>query len=376
MAFRLRLSKDLPQPGVADGQPHPSLPEAARFADEHEMTVVWLSEQLAVGANDPEFFRRAAQNGTNVLFPLLGRSVESVAKNIALYRRTWRESGRAGNGSVTLVVPTLVGEDNAEIKEAVHQPLKNLLKNDVSLLREAAFEFLTLAATVDERGTTIDHLIANLSNPERDDLLEFAAERCYTTSGLFGTQSRCRAMIDRLKEIGVDEVCCLIDFGLPPLIVLAHLPALNDLRLACEARAADAAPDGEVARPGLPIAASQSPRVDSVQPTTAVRTETQQKLAELWKKLLETEEIDLNDNFFELGGHSLLAVRAISKIEKEFGPRLTVKTLLVSTFGQIAAEIDRFVVNQPAPVDFDTGGEVESTGLGRLSRWFKGPRKS
>jgi acyl carrier protein len=112
-----------------------------------------------------------------------------------------------------------------------------------------------------------------------------------------------------------------------------------------------------------------------MQPTGA-RTETQQKLAELWKNLLQAEEIDLNDNFFELGGHSLLAVRALSKIEKEFGARLTVKTLLVSTFGQIAAEIDRSVVRPPAPAEFDAGRDVETKGLGRLSNWLKSRRKS
>jgi len=351
---------------VVAGQPHPSLLEAARFAEEHDFSVVGLSERLTAVANDTEFFRRAARHGTNVLAPLLGRSVESIAKDVALYRRSWSESGRDGEGYVTLVVPTLVGEDEADIKDVVRGPLKNLLRDDVSLLREAAWGFPGFAATTQGHGVTIDQFIAAGAGPELDELLEFAAERCCTTSGLFGSQSRCRAMIERLKEIGVDEVWCLIDFGLPPHVVLEHLPALNDLRLACEASETDAVPDGT----------AQPAGITSVPPLTSVRTETQQKLAELWKKLLEIEEIDLNDNFFELGGHSLLAARAVSKIEKDFGPRLTVKALLVSTFGQIAAEIDRFVARQPSPVVSDAEREGAGTGLRRLSRWIKGRRKN
>jgi len=183
-------------------------------------------------------------------------------------------------------------------------------------------------------------------------------------------------MIKRLKEIGVDEVYCLIDFGVSPPLVLEHLPALNELILACERSETHAAPEGEVPSPALQIAASAATQIVSLQPTTAVRSETHRTLAEQWKKLLEIEEIDFNDNFFELGGHSLLAVRALSKIEKEFGPRLTVKTLLVSTFGQIAAEIDRHVANQPAPVAVDAGRDAENTGFGRLSHWFKNRRKT
>jgi acyl carrier protein len=37
-------------------------------------------------------------------------------------------------------------------------------------------------------------------------------------------------MVDRLKSIGVDEIACLIDFGVPSDVVIAHLPHLNELR--------------------------------------------------------------------------------------------------------------------------------------------------
>ncbi len=49
---------------------------------------------------------------------------------------------------------------------------------------------------------------------EMDALLEHAFARYYGTSGLFGTPERCLAMVDRLSEAGVDEIACLIDFGI------------------------------------------------------------------------------------------------------------------------------------------------------------------
>ena len=55
-----------------------------------------------------------------------------------------------------------------------------------------------------------------LSDSDIEALLEHAFERYYETSGLFGTPEGCLAMVDRLKDIGVDEIACLIDFGVPP----------------------------------------------------------------------------------------------------------------------------------------------------------------
>jgi hypothetical protein len=40
----------------------------------------------------------------------------------------------------------------------------------------------------------------------------------------------CLEMTDKLKAITVDEVACLIDFGVDPDAVLAALPLLDELR--------------------------------------------------------------------------------------------------------------------------------------------------
>lgn len=43
----------------------------------------------------------------------------------------------------------------------------------------------------------------------------------------------------------------------------------------------------------------------------------------IWKEVLETNEITVNNNFFQLGGNSVLAIRIISYIEKEFSLKLS-----------------------------------------------------
>jgi len=51
-------------------------------------------------------------------------------------------------------------------------------------------------------------------------------------------------------------------------------------------------------------------------------------MVSLWEHVLSKRPIGVRDNFFELGGHSLLAVRLTSRIEKQFGKKLTITALI------------------------------------------------
>lgn len=55
---------------------------------------------------------------------------------------------------------------------------------------------------------------------------------------------------------------------------------------------------------------------------------TKEALVNIWCKALGTSSIGVNDNFFELGGHSLLAVSIITELEKSFGIRLPLASLI------------------------------------------------
>jgi natural product biosynthesis luciferase-like monooxygenase protein len=182
-------------------------------------------------------FRRAGEIGANVLTHLLGQSIDELAGKIATYRDAWRPGGHAerhgvdDGGHVTLMLHTFVGDDEARVRAAVHEPLARYLRSSVSL-------FAPFAAAL---GLDVDHL----SPQDLDVLAEHAFERYYTTSGLFGTPTSCLATIDRLREIGVDEIACLIDFGAPPAAVLRNLPHLAELRERAQRCGTIAAPADE-----------------------------------------------------------------------------------------------------------------------------------
>jgi alkanesulfonate monooxygenase SsuD/methylene tetrahydromethanopterin reductase-like flavin-dependent oxidoreductase (luciferase family) len=415
MDFSLFFENNTSRNHVGESQ-HGFLPEAVRFAEAHLFCAIWLpqrafnapqgngeptvndvvasgslavrtvSQSLPNGStrpatpvwiairDDSEGFRTAARTGAYVLTYLLGRSIESLAKDIALYRRTWAESGRAGHGYVTIVTPTLISNGDATVNQAVRVAMQAHLRQETALLREAAWDFPPFVRASEDDGITIDQFLSRQSSSEFDELLQFSVERYIASGSLSGTPRHCLSLVERLKNIGVDEIACLLDFGWPASVALQRLPALNELRLACASGTAvsanngsSAAHNGHTAGPA-PMEARATVAKDCSLPR---HTETQQKMVALWKLLLDVPEIDLGDNFFDLGGHSLLAARAVSEIDRTFGTSLSVKTLMVSSLSQIASEVDRLATKGHNGDNRAMAAASESPKVGRLSSYFK-----
>jgi len=57
----------------------------------------------------------------------------------------------------------------------------------------------------------------------------------------------------------------------------------------------------------------------------APRNETENKLVEIWGKILNVEKIGIRDDFFALGGHSIKATRLINEYQKLFDIKLALK---------------------------------------------------
>jgi len=199
-----------------------------------------VQEELPVwvtAAGNPETFRAAGEIGAGLLTHLLGQSVEELGDKIRSYRRAWRRSGRPGDGHVTLMLHTFVGERLDQVREVVRGPFQDYLRSSVALLR-------ALARSV---GRDIDS--DAFDDRDVQALLDHSFDRYFETSGLMGTVESCRPMVERLRAIEVDEIGCLIDFGIATDTVLGSLEQLARLR--DESRPPARAPDGAEA-PSLP----------------------------------------------------------------------------------------------------------------------------
>ncbi|MGV9883860.1 MupA/Atu3671 family FMN-dependent luciferase-like monooxygenase [Streptomyces sp. NPDC003006] len=170
-------------------------------------------------AGSPETFTRAGAMGAHVLTHLLGQTIEQVAENVLRYRRARLENGHdPDTGVVTLMLHTFLGDDATAVKERVREPFTAYLRSSVGLIENLV---RTLELPVD---------LAGMSEADKDALLEFAFNRYFDTGALFGTPETVRPLIQRCAEAGVDELACLVDFGLPGREVLDGLPVLNRLR--------------------------------------------------------------------------------------------------------------------------------------------------
>jgi amino acid adenylation domain-containing protein len=66
------------------------------------------------------------------------------------------------------------------------------------------------------------------------------------------------------------------------------------------------------------------------------------QLLALWRQVLDDDALGLDDNFFERGGHSLKAVQLLTQIERVFGRRLPLATLVEApTVGQLEQVLSR-----------------------------------
>jgi acyl carrier protein len=89
------------------------------------------------------------------------------------------------------------------------------------------------------------------------------------------------------------------------------------------------------------------PRPNLIEPYIAPSNELEEDLANTWRELLGIEQVGVNDNFFELGGHSLLATMVMSRLRKEFGVELSLRSFFESpTIGGLALSIAERVIAQ------------------------------
>ena len=140
--------------------------------------------------------------------------MEDLAEKIACYREARAQHGYdPETGHVTLMLHTFIADDLEQVRLAVQAPFTRYLRDSVDLWRHAATD------------------LEALSERERDMALAYAFERYFQTKTLFGTPATALERVHQLRDMGVDEIACLIDFGIHPEQAMRGLEHLNHLRL-------------------------------------------------------------------------------------------------------------------------------------------------
>jgi natural product biosynthesis luciferase-like monooxygenase protein/amino acid adenylation domain-containing protein/non-ribosomal peptide synthase protein (TIGR01720 family) len=173
----------------------------------------WLT-----AAASPDTFRAAGEMGGGVLTNLMGHTLDAVGEKVAVYRRAWVDAGHPGRGHVALMMHSFLGDDEETVRRLVREPLLRYFRSSVDI-------FASFAASQQMK---ID--VSGLTEGDIAALVEHGFDRYVETGGLFGTAATCQPVLRRLRDLDVDEVACLIDFGVElrdTLASLAHLAAVR-----------------------------------------------------------------------------------------------------------------------------------------------------
>ena len=156
----------------------------------------------------------AGGGGFNLLTHLLGQTFEDVEKKVQQYT-AYRSRGQfAAPGQVALMLHTFIGTDVAKVKETVRAPFSAYLRQSADLMvpadQRAAWESLE------------PHLVA--------EMVDIAFDRYFDTASLMGTPATCLDTVMQAAEIGVTDICCLVDFGVEPAKVMESLAHLTEVQ--------------------------------------------------------------------------------------------------------------------------------------------------
>ncbi|WP_158841292.1 MupA/Atu3671 family FMN-dependent luciferase-like monooxygenase [Saccharothrix deserti] len=170
---------------------------------------LWLT-----ASRSPETFKAAGKVGTGVLTHLLNQTQEELAEKIASYRGAYAASGRAGRGHVVVMLHTYLDTDLEAAQQHARAPLERYLISSLDL---------NLSSGGDRRGQALSDSRARM-------VIGRAYQRYLHQDGLFGSVEDALRAVERIRALDVDEIACLIDFGIPTDVALSGLTRLAALR--------------------------------------------------------------------------------------------------------------------------------------------------
>jgi natural product biosynthesis luciferase-like monooxygenase protein len=184
-------------------------------------------------AGNPDTWREAGEIGANVLTHLLGQSIDEVAGKIKIYHAALREAGHNPEDfTVTLMLHTYLAQTRDAAERVARGPMKEYMGSAAGLIKQFAWVFPAFKRPKGVNNA-FEMDLGTLGDDELEAILDFAFERYFEDSGLFGTIQDALARVEQLKCIGVNEIGCLIDFGIEPELVMEGLkPLAEALKLA------------------------------------------------------------------------------------------------------------------------------------------------
>ncbi len=132
------------------------------------------------------------------------------------------------------------------------------------------------------------------------------------------------------EELEISQIRSYLKLSLPDYMIPSFFVQMDSFPLTA---------NGKIDRKGLPeLDRAFSSGVKYIAP----RNETEKKLIEIWRDVLDVENIGISDNFFELGGHSLKATRLVTRISKDMEVNVSLRDIFSKpTIGDLSEIINQ-----------------------------------
>ncbi|MGH9350214.1 MAG: MupA/Atu3671 family FMN-dependent luciferase-like monooxygenase [Vicinamibacterales bacterium] len=214
-AERIEMVRELWRGGTVyfPGPDHVEIPVTVYPRPVQKELNVWL----LITQND-EAFAYAGKQGFNVFTMLYGVDLEALRHRIAIYREARAQAGLdPAAGVVSLMLHTLVHRDLDTVRQVVERPFKEYIRSSLDGHVAAGL------------GTSGRVGLEDIGEREKAKMLDYAYERYFSTCALFGSVDDGRQVVEHAIQAGVNEIACLVDFGVDYGVVKDSLPHLETL---------------------------------------------------------------------------------------------------------------------------------------------------
>lgn len=204
-------------------------------------------------------------------------------------------------------------------------------------LKERGFHYYGSATGWEKRlgHLTLENIKEDLTCSVKQAAFDSFARRIHyetvPAAGKLETQSIC-AYYAGTGEFAANELREYLQAKLPDYMIPSYFIKIDRIPLTA---------NGKIDKKAFP---EPDPKAAASSRYTAPENETEERLAEIWQKVLGVERVGTSDNFFEIGGNSILLIQMHTQIEKQFPEKLTITDLFAfPTVAKLAAEMDKKV---------------------------------
>lgn len=172
--------------------------------------------------SNPATFQSAGEIGAGILTSLMGQNIDQLNQNVLAYRKSFEEHKHATcRRNITVMIQTCLSEDDADAYDRAREAFERYVSGTKGLLQRFADSF--------DVGTNI----ASLSEPDKNRLVDRAYATYVKPNALIGKLHHSVALVEKLRSIGVNEICCLIDFSHGERLMIENLRGIDTLRQMC-----------------------------------------------------------------------------------------------------------------------------------------------